>query len=79
PLEGLEYTGITYRYDADVVFLGFLDHTRSVEGRAFSVWCATPHRFAVRLDDGRVVDLTVDRLDGEAIEYHLHPVRRVAE
>lgn len=76
--EDLTYEGIAYRYDQDVVFLAFRDATAHEEGRPFTVWCAAPHRFAVRLDDGRIVDLTVDRIEGEDIEYRLHAVRKAA-
>lgn len=76
--EGLRYEGVTYRYGDDVVFLGFSDLTRAVEGRAFSVWCGAPHRFALRLDDGRLVELAVRSVAGEEIDYRLLSVRRIA-
>ncbi|MBE3591212.1 MAG: hypothetical protein IMW98_10430 [Firmicutes bacterium] len=76
---GLVYDGVAYRYDANVVFLGFIDRTANADGRKFTVWCSVPHRFAVRLDDGRVVEMTVASLteDGR-ITYRLGSVRSPA-
>lgn len=77
--EGLVYDGVAYRYDANVVFLGFIDRTVNAEGRKFTVWCSVPHRFAVRLDDGRIVEMTVTSLDEDGrMEYELSSVRSPA-
>ncbi|MDI3270679.1 MAG: hypothetical protein QJR00_08215 [Bacillota bacterium] len=65
---GLIYRGSSYRYDDRVVFLDFEDHTVNPEGRPFSIWFIAPMRFAVRRDDGSVVDLFVERMEGETLD-----------
>ncbi|MBT9258320.1 MAG: hypothetical protein KM310_00985 [Clostridiales bacterium] len=76
---GLIYRGISYRYDDRVVFLDFEDRTLKPEGRPFSIWFIAPMRFAIRRDDGSVVDLLVERVEGETLDLKVMGVHELKD